>query len=134
MPRATNTATPRSARGKLRSMRSSDAFRDFALDQLSGVPRVRARAMFGGIGIYSGEVFFALIASDVLYLKVDDSNRAQYAAAGSAPFRPYPDRPMTMPYYNVPVGVLENPRELAAWAMTSVRIAAAAAGKSRKRK
>jgi len=104
-------------------MRSSSAFRDFALDQLSGVPGVTARAMFGGIGLYAGDVFFGIIASDILYLKVDDSNRAKYEAAGSRAFRPFADRAMVMPYYEVPVGVLESADALAAWAEASVRIA-----------
>jgi DNA transformation protein len=112
---------------KLRSMRSSRAFRDFALDQLSGVPGVAARAMFGGIGLYAGDVFFGIIANDILYLKVDDSNRAKYEAAGSRAFRPFADRAMVMPYYEVPVGVLESADVLAAWAAASIRIASARA-------
>jgi DNA transformation protein len=104
-------------------MRSSRAFRDFALDQLSGVPAVTARAMFGGIGLYAGDVFFGIIASDILYLKVDDSNRPEYEAAGSRAFRPFADRAMVMPYYEAPVGVLESADTLAAWAKASIRIA-----------
>ena len=125
MTRPKTSADKRPARGTLRSMRSSDTFRDFVLDQLSGLPNVRARAMFGGIGLYAGDVFFGLIASDVLYLKVDDRNRAQYEAEGSKAFRPYPGRAMEMPYYNVPVGILEDPQSLVPWARTSVQIAAA---------
>lgn len=104
-------------------MRSSNTFRDFVLDQLSDLTDVRARAMFGGIGLYAGNVFFGIIASDVLYLKVDDGNRAQYEAAGSRAFKPYPDKSMAMPYYNVPVGVLEHAETLVEWAKASVRVA-----------
>jgi DNA transformation protein len=112
------------ARAKLRSMASSQSFRDYVLDQVSAIPKVRAKAMFGGIGIYSGEVFFGIIASDVLYLKVDDSNRAQYEHAGSAAFVPYPNKAsMTMPYYNVPVGVLEQADDLTEWATMSIAVA-----------
>jgi DNA transformation protein len=50
--------------------------RDFVVEQLGRVvPQIRSRAMFGGFGIYAGADFFALIANDVLYFKVDDSNR-----------------------------------------------------------
>ena len=48
---------------------------EHVLERLSRVTKVRARKMFGGLGLYSGELFFALIAHDVLYLKVDDINR-----------------------------------------------------------
>src|SRR5688572_222608 len=112
------------SRGKLRSMKSTSSFTDFALEQLAGVKELRAKAMFGGIGLYAGDVFFGLIAADTLYLKVDDSNRAQYEAAGSKPFKPYADKPMTMPYYDVPVSVLEDTSELTNWARVSIAIAA----------
>ena len=60
----------------------------------------------------------------MLHLKVDDSNRAQYERVGSVAFVPYPDKPaMTMPYYNVPAGVLEHAETLAEWAMVSVAVA-----------
>ena len=107
-------------------MKSRDSFRDFVLDHLADIRDVRAKSMFGGIGLYAGEVFFGLIAADTLYLKVDDTNRTMYEQNGSAPFKPYADRPMTMPYYNVPAGVLEDPSELAAWALASIAVAASA--------
>ena len=111
------------ARGPLQSMRSSESFRDFALEQLRGVRGLRARAMFGGVGLYADEVFFGIVASDVLYLKVDDTNRKAFEEAGSQPFKPYADKPMTMPYYNVPVDVLEDADMLARWARRAVDVA-----------
>ena len=104
-------------------MKGTNAFRAFALEQLSGVRGLQDRSMFGGVGIYAGDVFFALIASDVLHFKVDDSNRAEYAAAGSKPFKPYTDRAMTMPYYAVPVSVLEDAETLVAWAERAIAVA-----------
>lgn len=104
-------------------MRVTDGFRAFVLEQLSGVKSLRARAMFGGVGLYAGDVFFGILAADVLYLKVDDSNRRQFEMVGMPPFKPYADRPMTMSYYQVPAGVLEDSDELAAWARASVRAA-----------
>ena len=109
----------------LRPMRVSAGFRDFVLDQLAGVSQVRARAMFGGVGLYAGDVFFGILAADTLYFKVDDTNRASYESAGSSPFKPYPDRPMTMPYYNVPASVLEDADAVAAWARRSIEVAKA---------
>jgi DNA transformation protein len=105
-------------------MASSDGFRDYVLDQLASLPGVRARAMFGGIGIFAGDLFFALIANDILYLKVDDTNRAQFVGAGSAAFHPYPDKSssMVMPYYTVPVHVLEDASTLVRWARQSIAI------------
>ena len=104
-------------------MRVTDGFRAFVLEQLAGVKSVQARAMFGGVGLYADEVFFGILAADTVYLKVDDSNRGQYEAAGMTAFRPYADKPMTMSYYQVPAGVIEDGDELAAWARASIRAA-----------
>ena len=88
-----------------------------------------ALAYFGGVGLYCEGVFFGIIARDVLYLKVDDSTRADFERAGSRPFKPYPDRPGTMQYYEVPVDVLESLVDLTAWARKSVSVAARAGRK-----
>lgn len=63
-------------------MAVSAAYRDYVLEQLAGLGPIRARKMFGGVGIYLHGLFFALIADEVLYFKVDDSNRPDYEAAG----------------------------------------------------
>ena len=114
-------------------MRVTDGFRAFVLEQLAGVKSVRARAMFGGVGLYAGDVFFGILAADTLYLKVDDSNRGQYEAASMDAFKPYADKSMTMPYYQVPAEVIEDGDELAAWARASVRVAERARATPRKK-
>src|SRR5687767_7808866 len=61
-------------------------FRDFVVEQLGRVAPVSARPMFGGVGLYSDGFFFGLIDDDRIYLKVDDSNRGEFEAAGMGPF------------------------------------------------
>jgi len=112
-----------SERGRLQSMRVSSGFREFVLDQLAALPGIRDRSMFGGVGLYADEVFFGILASDVLYFKTDDSNRQDYERAGSRPFKPYADRAMTMPYYAVPIEIVENAATLVAWAKRAVAVA-----------
>jgi DNA transformation protein len=113
----------------------SQTFRDWIRDQLSpNVPNLRDRNMFGGIGIYAGELFFALLDNDRLYLKAGDTNRADFTAAGMGPFRPFGDDRMIMQYYEVPLEVIENPRELAAWAHKAIEVARAAAKPKKKPK
>jgi len=54
-------------------MAVSSTFQLLALDQLSrAIPGIRSRPMFGGVGIYSGQLFFALIADDTLYIRTAD--------------------------------------------------------------
>jgi DNA transformation protein len=106
--------------------------RDFVVDQLDRCGPIATKRMFGGIGIYSGETFFALIDDDVLYLKVDDSTRGDFERAGSVPFRPYGDDRESMNYSSVPVSVLEDADQLVAWGRKAIAVAVTA--KSRKRR
>jgi DNA transformation protein len=105
-------------------MTVSPSFRTFVVEQLTRVlPDVRARSMFGGVGIYAGSFFFALIADDVLYFKVDESNRPDFQAKGMEPFRPYGETGEVMQYYEVPPELLEEPEQLRAWAEKAVAAA-----------
>jgi len=113
----------RAAKTRLAPMKVSDAFRSFVLDQLEDLGDVTARSMFGGVGLYHRGVFFAILAADVLYLKVDAATRPDYERAGMQPFRPYPNRTGTMQYYAVPLDVLESGIELAEWARKAVAVA-----------
>jgi DNA transformation protein len=103
---------------------------DYVLEQLKPLGAVRARSMFGGHGVYCGALFFALIASETLYFKVDDANRADYERHGKQPFMPFPDKPeMVMSYYEVPADVIEDPEELVRWAQRALAVALRAASK-----
>ena len=105
-------------------MSVSPSFRTFALEQLGRTVRaVRGRAMFGGVGVYAGELFFALIAEDTLYFKVDDSTRRDFEQHGSQPFRPYGEGGETMQYYEVPEDLLEAPEALGVWAEKAIAVA-----------
>ena len=106
----------------------SPSFQTFVVDQLSRVvPQVRGRRMFGGVGLYSGEVFFALMADDLLYFKVDDSNRADFGARQMGPFRPYRYKGEVMQYYQVPDELLEDVEALRPWAEKALAVATRAA-------
>ena len=105
-------------------MTTSAAFLAYVLDQLAQLGGVSSRRMFGGVGLYCDEFFFGLIAEDVLYLRVDDSNRSDFTARNMAQFRPYADRPhLSMKYYEAPADVLEDAAELVIWARRSVEVA-----------
>jgi DNA transformation protein and related proteins len=106
-------------------MAVSASFRTYILEQLGrAVPRIRDRSMFGGVGIYAGDLFFALIDNDTLYLKVDDSNRGDFEARGMGPFRPYGDDGEEMGYFELPAEVLDDPDALRPWAEKAIAVAA----------
>ena len=113
---------------------------DYVLEQLAGLGGVRTRRMFGGVGLYSGELFFGLIDDDTLYFKTDASNAAQYQARRMPRFMPPANRPLgPMGYHQVPADIIEDGETLVAWARQSVVVALAsrakqAAGPRKKRK
>ena len=109
-------------------MAVTDSFVTFVLEQLDPLGPIVSKRMFGGVGLYAGDRFFALIAGDVLYLKADESTRDAREKAGARPFQPFPDRPKgkgRMQYYSVPAAILEDAEALLAWAKAAVAIAAA---------
>ena len=124
---ATMARRDRRARKPMKSMASTSGFETFVVDQLTELGAVAPRRMFGGVGLYCDGLFFALIAQDRLYLKVDDQTRGLFEAAGSTPFRPYEDRPVTMQYYAVPIDILESAPALVEWARRAVGAASRAA-------
>jgi DNA transformation protein len=102
----------------------SESFRTFVVEQLGRVAsNIRARNMFGGVGIYAGDYFFALIADDTLYFKVDDSTRPTYLARGMEPFRPYGEGGEVMQYYAVPEDLVEDPETLNSWMTEAIAVA-----------
>lgn len=107
------------------------AYREFVLEQLERVAPVTSRGMFGGVGVYSGGLFFALMADDALYFKVDDTNRPGFEARGMGPFRPYGDE-RAMQYYELPAELLEDPDRLRPWVEGALAVARGAKGKKRR--
>ena len=98
------------------------SYRSFVIEQLEHVATITAKNMFGGVGLYADGYFFALIADDRLYFKVDDTNRLDFEAAAMEPFRPYDDE-RAMQYYEVPIEVLEDVDLLKVWADKAVAVA-----------
>ena len=101
----------------------SQEYQDYVTEQLATVGYIVCKRMFGGVGLYADGIFFALLADDVLYLKVDDTNRQDFEQAGMDAFRPYPDKTRSMQYFEVPVDVLEDAEELYNWARKSITVA-----------
>ena|SRR5260221_9965551 len=113
-------------------MAISDSYRVFVLEQLARVTPVTSRSMFGGVGIYARGLFFALIAEDRLYFKVDDSTRPDFERVGMEPFRPV-GQVCAMGYFEVPADVVEDTVQLASWVEKAVGVAAKPKGRKIKR-
>jgi DNA transformation protein len=95
--------------------------------------RVTARAMFGGHGRYADGLFFAIVDDDVLYLKADDTTRADFEALGCAPFEfmTKDGAKMAMSYLRAPDEALERPDAMRLWARKALGVAMRAAANKR---
>jgi DNA transformation protein and related proteins len=113
----------------------SREFITYLLEQLAPLGDVRARAMFGGFGIYRGERMFALVAEDALYIKVDDVSRAEFEALGLQPFRyEAGGKVMVMSYWRPPVEAMDDREMLCEWARKGCEAAERAAGKKKRQR
>ncbi len=105
---------------------------DHLVDQLAPLGDARGRPLFGGHGVYLDGLIIGIIAFDSFYLKVDDRNRPDFEAAGSAPFS-YDTKNGTntiTAYWEVPADVLEESDQLRAWALKSLAVSWRAGAKS----
>ena len=98
---------------------NDDTYKDFVLDQLSELPGVTCRAMFGGYGFYQGESFFGIIHKGRLYFKTNERTRPAYVKKGMKPFRPNAKQTLKT-YYEVPVDIIEDSEQLTVWAEHAV--------------
>jgi DNA transformation protein len=106
-------------------MSVSKQYLEFVLDQLGAARQVRSTRMFGGVGFYAGELFFAIASDDALYFKVDERSRADYEREGMKPFCPFKDDTKAMRgYYELPARVLEDTDELSLWMARAIAVAA----------
>lgn len=98
---------------------------EHVLEQIGGAGSVRAKRMFGEVGLYCDEIFCALICDDVFYVKDTPAGRDFAPDLPLAP--PYPN---AKPHLQIDGDRLEDPD----WAAELVRITAAALPKKAPRK
>ena len=102
-------------------------FHDYVVHDLLGArPGIASRAMFGGWGLYSDGLIFAIIVEGELFFKADEESRRVFEAQGSRQFT-YTTRarptPVGMPYWLVPEGVLEDSDVFDDWVALAIRSA-----------
>lgn len=109
-----------------------DPFHEFVLELLAGVSPISIRRMFGGAGVFRGGLMFALLADDQVYVKADDSLRADLVAEGCLPFlyfRAGDSKGVDLGYVALPSSAMDDPDEAAAWARRAIGVAEAADAK-----
>jgi DNA transformation protein and related proteins len=94
----------------------SEEYLDYLRDLLNWLPQLRIKRMFGGAGLYSDDIFFAIADDGELYLKADKESVAFYRNGGSEQFTYETKGKLSrMNYWSVPAEVIEEPDELRRW-------------------
>lgn len=95
---------------------------DALVDLFAGFGPVEIRRLFGGKGVYRNGVIIAVELRGELMLKGDDRLAPELEAAGCRKWT-YTHRrsgkPVSMPYWSVPDGAIDDPDEMAVWAKKS---------------
>jgi len=105
---------------------ADQSFKAFVLDQLAALPEIRAKAMFGGHGLYQGQRFFGILMAGRLYFKTNEQTRSEYLKRRMSPFTYEKARQTTtVHYYEVPPEVLEDREQLIVWAREAIQAASA---------
>ena len=110
-----------------------DSFTTYVLDQVAGLGEVRVKRMFGGAGLYAGEVMFAILDEARLYFRATPASSERYAAKGAKPFEPWAGHVMKG-YWEVPADVLEDAEQAVAWAREAAADARALKAPAKKRR
>jgi DNA transformation protein len=108
-------------------MVASDSFAEFLREQLDPLGRVTTRRMFGKTGVFCDGLMFGMVTDNMLYLRVDDHNRAAFKEAQSFPPLNYEKKGCTidLSFWRAPERLFDEPDELLMWA----QVALAAAGR-----
>ena len=111
---------------------NDSGFVDHCLELLSPLGSTRANRMFGGHGLYIDNLCVALVFRDVLYLKVDEPNRAAFESAQCQPFFYETKNGETgsLNYFTAPEEAMESPHEMLPWARRALAAAVSARAKA----
>jgi DNA transformation protein len=85
---------------------------------------VRARRMFGGMGIYTGEKMFAFLVGEEIGLKLSPEHLGEaMKMAGAGPMKPDKDAEPMREYVRMPKDVLDNLDTFLFWVERSANYA-----------
>lgn len=112
-------------------MVASVDFVEFLAEQLAPLGRITTRRMFGKTGVFLSGVMFGMVTKNVLYVRVDDLNRATFREAEAFPPLNYEKNGETvdLAFWRVPERLLDEPDELVTWVRVALEAARRVAAK-----
>ena len=98
---------------------------DYIRDLFAELGTVHIRRMFGGAGIYAGDVMFGLVSDGLIYLKVDAGTVPAFEREKCLPFQytTKKGKRAVMSYWRLPDWLYDDPVELAQWAKQAIAVA-----------
>ena len=115
-------------------MVASNSFAEFLREQLAPLGRVTMRRMFGKTGVFCDGVMFGMVTDNMLYLRVDDHNRAAFKEAEAFPPLNYEKQGSTidLSFWRAPERLFDEPDEFVMWARLAPAAASRVAAKSKR--
>ena len=112
-------------------MVASDSFAEFLREQLASLGQVTMRRMFGKTGVFCDGLMLGMVRDNLLYLRVDDDNRAKFKDAECFPLLKYEKKGGTidLSFWRAPERLFDEPDELVAWARAALMAARRVAAK-----
>jgi len=112
-------------------MVASASFAEFLREQLAPLGHIALRRMFGKTGVFCDGVMFGMVTENMLYLRVDDLNLADFKEAESSPPLNYEKQGHTidLSFWRAPERLFDEPDELVAWARIALGAARRVAAK-----
>lgn len=112
-------------------MVASTSFAEFLREQLAPLGRVTMRRMFGKTGVFCDGVMLGMVTDNMLYVRVDDQNRAIFQEAASHPPLSYEKQgsSIDLAFWRVPERLFDEPDELVTWARAALAAARRVAAK-----
>jgi len=116
-------------------MTQQNEFVAYILDLLEPTGSVRAKAMFGGFGIYLNDIMFGIVSHDTLYLKTDGKTLPDFESRGLPPFSYQKQgKDYSLSYYQAPYEAMEDAEEICKWAQNAYKAALRASKNKHKKK
>lgn len=101
-------------------------FQAYVEAQLEDIEGLKFKRMFGGFGLYAGELFFGILNRERLYFRINEQTKKRYENAGMDVFITPARKKALKNYYEVPLAVIEQRSDLAEWAREAVAAAKSA--------
>src|SRR5210317_1692839 len=104
-------------------MALNEEFKNFVLDQLQGIGEFETKRMFGGLALLTHGSAFGKIKHDKLWIKVDNTNIADFERLGMNQYSYGKDNSRKLNFYETPIDVIEDRDKLKGWVEKSIEIA-----------